>query len=427
MSGSIAQYANTVRSRTIKHRLASERGNAVHTQFKIQDPLLDELKKLDADVASLSTEPNACAQLMTMLPKKYPGMKATEGKRGGRVWDYAGLLLQSRGRPHEALEIHWQHYLQLLGAQRGTNRVHKGTPLVRIADCYGAIGFPVHSKRYLMLTLCEDALRDNGNVSPQTTGFYFRLIWGGLPERSLRQYCGQFVRLAQNMPRAALFPEALLQRLEDDKWMTESPSINEASFYRVNPFYVRHLIENLGDGSGQILELLTQYLMSCMAGCRTRHRAISWSTDYDLICAMEGFDLDFRSELGRYFICECKDRKNGTDFSAMAKFCRVLDSIKSRFGILVSPKGVTGQGKKRDADLERMKIFQDRGIVIVVLNLEDLKRVADGMNLIALLRSQYEDVRLDLWSQATQPRKGGRLATGRRRRKVLSRSTSLTT
>ena len=62
-------------------------------------------------------------------------------------------------------------------------------------------------------------------------------------------------------------------------------------------------------------------------------RKRSWSTDYDIVCSMEGFEVDFRSELG-YFVCECKDWNQPADFSVMAKFCRVLDSTKSRFGVL---------------------------------------------------------------------------------------------
>src|SRR5215472_2363785 len=148
--------------------------------------------------------------------------------------------------------------------------------------------------------------------------------------------------------------------------------------------------------------------MSCMPGCRVRRRSRTKSTDYDLVCAMEGFDIDFRSEFGRYFVCECKDWSRLANFTVMAKFCRVLDSTKARFGILFSKNGISGAGKTTDAEREQLKVFQDRGIVIIVLGLADLERVASGFNLVSLLRRQYETVRLDL----TTPR--------RRRRKAAS-------
>lgn len=136
--------------------------------------------------------------------------------------------------------------------------------------------------------------------------------------------------------------------------------------------------------------------MSCMPGCRTARRRRSESTDYDLICAVEGFELDYRSELGRYFVCECKDWAKAADFTTMAKFCRVLDSTKSRFGILFSRNGITGAGNTAFAAREQLKVFQDRGIVIVVFDESDIRRVADGGNLIQILRQKYEVVRLDL-------------------------------
>jgi hypothetical protein len=55
-----------------------------------------------------------------------------------------------------------------------------------MSECYARLGYQVHAKRYLMLTLCEDALRANGEVSPNESGIYFRLVWGqGLPEEEL--------------------------------------------------------------------------------------------------------------------------------------------------------------------------------------------------------------------------------------------------
>ena len=182
-------------------------------------------------------------------------------------------------------------------------------------------------------------------------------------------------------------------------WLTELPASQEALTYWSNALYVKHLLLHLGDGTGEALELLAEYLMSCMPGCRIRRRQRSGSTDYDIVCAMEGFDVDIRSELGRYFVCECKDWSRSADFTVLAKFCRVLDSTKSRFGVLFSKNGISGTGKTEFAEREQLKVFQDRGIVIVVLTLNDLESVASGGNLISLLRKQYEIVRLDLRGQ----------------------------
>jgi hypothetical protein len=221
-------------------------------------------------------------------------------------------------------------------------------------------------------------------------------VWRGwLSDAELKRYASTIFRLYETSPGAALYPEWVLQQL-DRVWITRAPTPQEAGVFASNPRYIAHLIRRLGDPSGKALEALADYLMSSMPGCRTMKRKHSPSTEYDLICAVEGLELDFRSELGRYFVCECKDRLGPANFTAMAKFCRVLDSVKSRFGILFSRQGISGEGAHRDAALEQLKIFQDRGIVIVVVDQKDLERVAQGANFISLLRSKYERVRLNL-------------------------------
>jgi hypothetical protein len=55
----------------------------------------------------------------------------------------------------------------------------------------------------------------------------------------------------------------------------------------------------------------------------------------------------------------------------------------------------TGKGNLRNAPRELLKVYQDTGIAILVLDLNDLERVVDGANLIQLLRTKYEHVRLD--------------------------------
>lgn len=363
-------------------------------------PLYQELKSLDPALLEMLEQRSSAALLLEQLPKRYAATNVAAEGREQRAWEVVGLIHLFSGRVHEALAIFWQLYQHMLSAQQQTGQVHKGMPLVWISDCFTRLGFAVHAKRYLMLTLVEDALRERGVISPETTGTYFRLAWAyGLADQRLQGYAKQFFALAQKYPKEALFPEALLQRIDED-WLTELPSTAEASAYRLNPQYVHHLLAQLGNGKGEALELLAQYLMSCMPGCRTMLRKRSWSTDYDIVCSMEGFDVDFRSELGRYFVCECKDWKEPANFSVMAKFCRVLDSTKSRFGILFSRTGISGAGEAKFAEREQLKVFQDRGMVIVVLDAKDLEHVAHGENLVQLLRQRYEEVRLDLRGSA---------------------------
>jgi hypothetical protein len=316
------------------------------------------------------------------------------------AWHLCGLFYFNLNRIHEALAVFNTYYdHMLLHQEQSGKRLHKGIPLVRIGECHERLAHPVLAKRYLMLTACEDSIRDKGKIDPETTGLYFRMIWGrGMTHWALLGYAAKMYEISETHPLESIYPEWMLQEI-DDQWMTEFPSPEEAAAYRITRPYVRHLLGNLGSGAGKNLERLAHYVLACMPGCRARMRSRTSSTDYDVVCAVEGAGLDFRSELGRYFICECKDWESKADFTSMAKFCRVLDSAMCSFGILFSRNGISGEGAATDAEREQIKVFQQRGMVVVVVSESDLTKVADGANFLTMLRTKYEQVRLDLRRQ----------------------------
>lgn len=318
-----------------------------------------------------------------------------------RAWELIGYFYRNTGRYYEALVIFRELYNQMLIGQKELGkRSHKGVPLVMMYECYKNLNYPVLAKRYLMLTLCEDAISSKGVIHANNSGVYFRFVWmQGMSHDELGRYANEIFLLSEKYPDESFYPEWLLQEIDQD-WMTELPSPQEAFIFSVNTRYVDHLFSQLGDGSGKNLERLAAYLLSCMPGCRTTVREITPSTDYDIVCSLEGFEVDFRSELGRYFVCECKDWEKPVDFSTLAKFCRVLDSTKSKFGIIFSKEGITGEGITKFAEREQLKVHQDREMVIVVVDQNDLKQMINGANFITILRNKYKKIRLDITNPA---------------------------
>ena len=353
-------------------------------------------RKLPDELKYFLTRRDGAAVVCESPPQAIvPGEMSSDGVQ--HAWHLCGLFYFNLGRFHEALAVFSTFYDHMLQYQKESGkRLHKGTPLVRISECHERLGHPVLSKRYLMLTACEDAIRDKGKIDAETTGLYFRMIWGrGMTHWALLRYATKMYEISEKYSSESFYSEWILQNL-DDQWMVEYPSPQEAGVYAIARPYVRHLLGSLGSGAGKNLERLAHYLLACTPGCRARMRVRTSSTDYDVVCAVEGAGLDFRSELGRYFICECKDWDTKADFTAMAKFCRVLDSAKCSFGILFSKKGISGEGAATDAEREQIKVFQQRGMVVVVVSESDLQEVADGANFLTMLRTKYEQVRLDL-------------------------------
>ena len=312
-------------------------------------------------------------------------------------WNQIGLFYKFSGRLYEAISIFTALYNYILRAQEDNNqRYHKGLPLVWIRECYKELNCPVIAKRYMMLTLIEHVLGTKGKVSP-VGGEYFRLIWeGGLTHCELEKYGAEAYEISKKNPRKSFYPEWILLNL-DKGWIKEIHSQYESKIYNINKQYANYLMLKIDDRLGYNLEELAEYLLSCIPGFITYRREKTPSTDYDVRCSVEGQYPDFRSELGRYFVCECKSWKKPADFTSMAKFCRVLESTKSKFGILFSSKGISGEGKTKNAEREQLKIFQDRGIIIIVIDKNDLTAVIEkDENFINILRAKYEKISLDL-------------------------------
>ena len=207
-----------------------------HGRDPLEDVVRKELdEKLDPFLLPLLDARDGAARLLRDLPQVYGPESVTAPGKGQRAWELVGLHLRDHGRPYEGIAILAALYRQILAAQQTLKkRVHKGMPLVWMSDIYAQLGFPVLAKRYLMLTLCEDALREAGNISPETTGVYFRLVWAhGVSDTEVRRYASEFWQLQLADPDSAVFPEWLLQNV-DQGWMTEVPSTQEAFVYVTN-------------------------------------------------------------------------------------------------------------------------------------------------------------------------------------------------
>ena len=104
-------------------------------------------------------------------------------------------------------------------------------PLVWISECFFRLNFPVHAKRYLMYTLCEDAIGYGPKKRAKGSGVYFRAVRGhGMSDQLVSEYTRTAYEKAQTLGRDGWFPERLLAEL-DDRWMSESPTGIEFSNY----------------------------------------------------------------------------------------------------------------------------------------------------------------------------------------------------
>jgi hypothetical protein len=337
-------------------------------------------------------------QLAERLPQVLaPIQVCTNYENAFRPWELIALYLLNTNRVWDAHAVLWALYDHQLQHQEESRAwFNKATTLLWIAECHRQAGQPLLMQRYLMSALVDDAISSNGPIKPQSTGVLYRLrLYSGMSDSTLQGYAARANEIYKTNRQDGVYPEWILQELDDD-WVTTVPSPGEALMYLPNRRYLRKLIDQLGTQEGKALERLGAYMISVMPGCRAKTRQRTANTDYDIVCTVEGAEVDFRSEIGRHFLCECKDWDRPADFTTIAKFVRVLQGTKSRFGIIFAGQGITGEGKLRDAGLEQRDACRELGIVVVVVDRGDLMAVSEGANFIAVLRDKYRRVRLGL-------------------------------
>src|SRR6266566_5205648 len=110
--------------------------NNVHRGFF--DASLKPVLRIDSGSVVRSSSPleDRAAASHLMEPDKYTPAQIAEPAKT-RAWELVGLYLYHHRRVHEALSILWGLYQQLLKGQKIVGRIHKGTPLVWISDCFG--------------------------------------------------------------------------------------------------------------------------------------------------------------------------------------------------------------------------------------------------------------------------------------------------
>jgi|AGTN01.3.fsa_nt_gi hypothetical protein len=317
------------------------------------------------------------------------------------VWHAHAVARPSRAERLAALFAIYQKMTE------ATTVIWKAKTLCYISEYFFMDNCPWLSKYYAMLALCEESRQNPVNH----TGASYRILLGmhGMSEFEIMRYAQLAHDNHQNAEFANL-PEDVLIALDQD-WKTSIPSPHEYGFYFTSRVYIDSILDRIHDlltqeqetntltrhARGLALEKLARYAMGCMPGARinvTREYQQGTDTDYDVVCSLDGFHVDFRTELGRYFIGECKASQSATSYEVMAKFCRVLDEVKAKLGVLFALNGITGQNVGANAESEQLNVYRDRGIVIIVITEAHLRRVARGHNFINILRRKYDQVRL---------------------------------
>jgi hypothetical protein len=124
------------------------------------------------------------------------------------------------------------------------------------------------------------------------------------------------------------------------------------------------------------------------------------SAEIDLVFLYKGFkETTVFDELGRYFLVECKNWKDPVGAKHVRDFVGKMKSSKVKLGVLVAPKGVTGDCDSADALREIHRTFDQDGLFVIVIAEELLNLIEKGGNFYDLLEYEIESIRFDFVSR----------------------------
>lgn len=161
--------------------------------------LLKLTEQLPPDLYPILDKRDGATKLAAELARRFTPESIMDGLPNQNTWTSTAAFYFNQGRYTEALLFYKALYDHMLLAEITMNRrCHKGTPLVYMSDTYARLGYSLISRRYLMLTLVEDAIRESGKISPDTPEIYFRVVWGGaLSDSQLKIYAEKIYGLSQ--------------------------------------------------------------------------------------------------------------------------------------------------------------------------------------------------------------------------------------
>ncbi|TBN17117.1 hypothetical protein EYC79_04760 [Agrobacterium cavarae] len=103
----------------------------------------------------------------------------------------------------------------------------------------------------------------------------------------------------------------------------------------------------------------------------------------------------------RYILVECKNWHKPVTSSVVRDVFGKMENTNCRTGILFSKTGITGRAKYREAEREIHTKFVRSGSALLVVSLDDVKKVNSGKDLVRVLEERFAELTLDFSKPGT--------------------------
>lgn len=371
--------------------------NELYNAVRQQDPQLADIVAKQEGIEACYTHLHANKAKLINVEYVHAWVQAA------RLYsNLAGSAHEGTAILHRTYECMLEFEATLEGRKVSNLPAGTGTVLWWLGTLYQADNFQRTSERYYTLALCSDIIGENSveNMQKKLGAYPALRTRHRHSETKLTQWTEEAMAKQGELIKAlnpnTWIPENLLTHVESSL-IYEPPSMPEARAYPINKFFLRRLLDQAEERDGKhatqignSLEMLGKYLFQCMPGATTQKKITDTGVPDILVRTIDP-PPGFRSTLGEYFLCECKNEKSPTDVQSASQILDALMETNCAFGVLLTLNGTTA-----NAD-NRIKIAHIRGVTtIITLTKEDVTSLIDGEQLVGILQEKYEKLRFHL-------------------------------
>jgi hypothetical protein len=145
------------------------------------------------------------------------------------------------------------------------------------------------------------------------------------------------------------------------------------------------------DSKGKALEKLAKLLLESCNGLAAESRVITAAGEIDLLVYNQNRSHPFLSTLGD-FICECKNWEKKAGVQQIQNFALRIKKFDCKLGLYFSKSGITGN-IAANAKKEIHDLYSVEKRSLVVLSLDDLESIGQGMDFLEMLERKVLYIR----------------------------------
>ena len=265
--------------------------------------------------------------------------------------------------------------------------VHKGLPLFRLWGFHRDLNQGWQHRRYALMTLIEDALRDeeNGKFTPVGSAYTLAQFEFGLTREQLDEFAVKVKGIVEGIEDKYYWTEIILEKLlKQDVW-TASFQLESSNSHHSVPIGSPTLVANLLNQSlrdpykwkeGESLEIFASMAFGSIPGavCRRDYKGMF---QLDVLVDLVGSE-PLSKRFGQSLVVECKDWSKPADIGVVAKLVATLNLAGCRTGVVLSNQGITGDSAIQAGTRVAIASFLKLGVNILILDKHDVAQIENG-------------------------------------------------